>query len=204
MLSDGQSGLSYPQLAAPWQPTCPSALTTGGSAWTSGESAIAGQVDGGQTTWYGEACSGPLPAQYGYSGVASLESTATNLANTFQGTYYNALNHSATPGVSQPVTISGYAGWEVTFAINYTNAPSPGGVLGRRAGRGSGGRYRAGEYARRSSSRPFRPISAESNVAALVSALQLDGGTAATPPAAPARRLAQRQRLAAAAAGPNP
>ena len=81
VLSDGQSGLSYAQLAAPWTPVCPSDLNSA-FPWTAGESAIAGQVNGGQTPWYGEACSGPLPAQYNYSGVPDLENTATNLAQT--------------------------------------------------------------------------------------------------------------------------
>src|SRR5215831_5535863 len=43
VLADGQSGLSYTQLAAPWQPDRPSGLNN--QAFT----------------WYGAACSGPLP-----------------------------------------------------------------------------------------------------------------------------------------------
>jgi hypothetical protein len=125
-LSDGQSGLSYTQLASPWQASCPSDLNNGAFSWTSGESAVAGQVNNGQNTWYGEACSGPLPAQYGYSGVAELENTATNLANTFEGAYYGALAHTAAEEVSQPVTISGHAGWEITFSLTYTNAQAQG------------------------------------------------------------------------------
>jgi hypothetical protein len=79
-------------------------------------------VNGGATTWYGEACSGPLPVQYGYSGAASLSPTATALASSFQNTYYSGLDHTVTPGVSQPVTISGHPGWEVTYQVSYTNA----------------------------------------------------------------------------------
>ena len=76
VLADGQSGLSYTQFAAPWQPDCPSGLNNQAFTWTAGESAVAGQINGGQTTWYGAACSGPLPQQYGYNGVADLENTA--------------------------------------------------------------------------------------------------------------------------------
>jgi hypothetical protein len=126
VLADGQSGLSYTQLAAPWQPDCPSGLNNQAFTWTAGESAVAGQVNGGQTTWYGAACSGPLPQQYGYNGVADLENTATNLVNTFNGAYYGALQHNFQPVVSQPVQVSGHAGWEIKFDIAYTNAQAQG------------------------------------------------------------------------------
>ena len=125
VLSDGQSGLSYAQLATPWQPVCPSDLNSAFS-WTAGESAVAGQVNGGQTTWYGEACSGPLPAQYNYSGVRDLENTATNVAQTLENAYYNALNHTTQPELSQPVTVSGHPGWEIEYLVNYTNAAAQG------------------------------------------------------------------------------
>jgi hypothetical protein len=125
-LSDGESGLSYTELSSPWSPTCPGGLNNGAFTWTSGESAIAGTINDGQTTWYGEACSGPLPQQYGYTGVADLENTATNLANTFEQAYYNPLAHNFATGVSQPVTISGHAGWEYTYDVTYTNAQAQG------------------------------------------------------------------------------
>jgi hypothetical protein len=125
VLSDGQSGLSYEQLAAPWTPVCPSNLT-GAFGWTAGESAAAGQINGGQTTWYGEACSGPLPAQYNYSGVQDLENTATNVAQTLENAYYNALNHTTSPMASEPVTVSGHAGWEIEYQVTYTNAAAQG------------------------------------------------------------------------------
>jgi hypothetical protein len=125
-LTDGQSGLSYTQLAAPWQPNCPSGLNNQGFTWTAGESAVAGQVNGGQTTWYGAACSGPLPQQYGYNGVADLDNVATQLANQFNGTYYSVLNHNFQQEVSQPIQVSGHAGWEVQFLITYTNPQGQG------------------------------------------------------------------------------
>ena len=125
VLADGQSGMSYAQLPS-WQPNCPSGLNNQQFTWTAGESAIAGQVNGGQTTWYGVACSGPLPQQYGYNGVADLENTATNLVNTFNGDYYGALQHNFQQQVSQPVQVSGHAGWEIKFLMTYTNAQGQG------------------------------------------------------------------------------
>ena len=125
VLADGQSGMSYAQLPS-WQPNCPSGLNNGQFTWTAGESAIAGQVNDGQTTWYGVACSGPLPQQYGYNGVADLENTATNLVNTFNGEYYGALQHNFQQGVSEPVQVSGHAGWEIKFLVTYTNAQGQG------------------------------------------------------------------------------
>jgi len=121
VLSDGQSGLSYSQLATPWQPLCPSDLNSAFN-WTAGESAAAGQVDGGQTTWYGEACSGPLPAQYNYTSVSDLDNTATNVASTLENAYYNALDHTIQPMLSQPISVDGHAAWEVEYLVNYTNA----------------------------------------------------------------------------------
>jgi hypothetical protein len=127
LLTDGQAGLSYTQLPAPWQgASCPSTLDNGAFPWTAGESAAAGQVNGGSTTWYGEACSGLLPQQYGYSGVASLQSTTENLAQTFANSYYSALNHNVNPEEDQPLQVSGHAGWEVTYDVAYSNASGQG------------------------------------------------------------------------------
>jgi hypothetical protein len=127
LLTDGQAGLSYTQLPAPWQgASCPSALNNGAFPWTAGEYTVAGQVDGGSITWYGEACSGLLPAQYGYSGVASLQTTAENLAQTFGNAYYGALDHSVNPEQDQPVQVGGHAAWEVNYDVSYTNAAAQG------------------------------------------------------------------------------
>ena len=130
-LTDTQSGLSYAQLASPWQATasCSSTLNSVQAfPWTDGEYAIAGQVNGnnGPTTWYGEACSGPLPLQYGYSGSADLQGTAENLASTFENAYYNALDHTINQGNDNPTQISGHPAWEVTFDVSYTNASGQG------------------------------------------------------------------------------
>jgi hypothetical protein len=127
LLSDGQSGLSYAQLPAPWQgASCPSTLNDGAFTWTAGEYAVAGQVNGGSMTWYGEACSGPLPQQYGYTSTAQLETTAVNLAQTFQSAYYSNLNHTVTQELSQPVSVSGHVGWEITYDIVYTDQADQG------------------------------------------------------------------------------
>ena len=125
VLSDGQSGLSYSQLATPWQAGCPSDLASAFS-WTAGEAAVAGQINGGQTTWYGEACSGPLPAQYNYTGASDLENTATNVASTLGNAYYTALAHTSSPVLSQPVSVSGHPGWEIEYQLTYTNAAAQG------------------------------------------------------------------------------
>jgi hypothetical protein len=125
LITDGVSGLSYTELQSPWQPGCPASLNQS-FTFTAGQSAVAGQVNGGQTTWYGVACSGPLPQSYGYNGVADLESTATNLVNNFSNSYYNALQHGFQQELSQPVTISGHPGWEIKYLITYQNAQGQG------------------------------------------------------------------------------
>jgi hypothetical protein len=125
VLSDGQSGLSYSQLATPWQAGCPADLASAFS-WTAGEAAVAGQINGGQTAWYGEACSGPLPAQYNYTDASDLENTATNVASTLGNAYYTALAHTSSPVLSQPVSVSGHPGWEIEYQLTYTNAAAQG------------------------------------------------------------------------------
>ena len=125
LLTDGQAGLSYTQLSAPWQgASCPSTLDNGTFPWTAGEYAAAGQINGGSATWYGEACSGLLPQQYGYGGVANLQSTAENLAQTFGNAYYSPLAHNLNPEGDQPLQVSGHAGWEVTYDVSYSSAGS--------------------------------------------------------------------------------
>ena len=125
VITDGASGFSYTQLSS-WQPGCPAGLTNQSFTWTAGESAVAGQVNGGQTTWYGAACSGPLPQAYGYHSVADLENTATNLVNSFNNTYYGALQHGFQQEYSGPTTISGHPGWEIKYLISYQNVQGEG------------------------------------------------------------------------------
>ena len=64
--------------------------------------------------------------QYGYSGVANLQSTAENLAQTFSSAYYGALGHSVNPGQDAPVQVSGHAAWQVTYDVAYSNAAAQG------------------------------------------------------------------------------
>jgi len=128
-VTDSVSGLSYPSLSAPWASGCPGGLSSQQTlTWTAGEAAPAGQFtnNGQQVTWYGEACSGPLTQQYGYSGVSDLEPVATNLVNQFDGPYYGALNHQRTQLASTPVSVSGHPGWEVKYLETYPNAASMG------------------------------------------------------------------------------
>jgi hypothetical protein len=127
LLTDSQAGVSYSQLPSPWQgASCPPSLNTGVFPWTAGEYAQAGQINSGSMTWYGEACSGLLPEQYGYSGVANLQSTAENLAQTFSNAYYGAIGHSINPGQDAPSQVSGHAAWEVTYDVAYDNASAQG------------------------------------------------------------------------------
>ena len=128
-LSDSVSGLSYALLSSPWTSGCPAGLSSPQTlTWTAGESAQAGQFsnNGNPTTWYGEACSAPLPQSYGYTGVADLEPTAMNLMNQFDGPYYGALNHQRTQLASTPTSISGHPAWEIKYLETYPSAASMG------------------------------------------------------------------------------
>jgi hypothetical protein len=127
-LSDTSSGLSYTQLGSPWQASCPSGLDQQGFGWSAGESAVAGTVtvNGQQTNWYSNACSGLLPSQYGYTSVADLSSATSTLASTFENTFYNGMQHTVSQLVSTPMSISGHPAWEVKFLITYTDPSSAG------------------------------------------------------------------------------
>lgn len=126
VIDDTTSGLSYTSLPSPWTPNCASTLNTQGFTWTTGQSAVAGQINGGQTTWYGVACASPLPNQYGYNGVGDLQNVATNIVNAFANSYYGPIQHGFQQEVSQPVNISGHAGWEIKYLLTYTNAQAQG------------------------------------------------------------------------------
>jgi hypothetical protein len=126
LLTDGQAGLSYMQLSSPWQgASCPSSLDSA-FPWTAGEEAVAGQVNGGSTTWYGEACSGLLPQSYGYSGTDSLQSTTENLAQTFGNAYYNDLDHSVNTEDDASLTVGGHQAWKVSYDVSYNNSTDQG------------------------------------------------------------------------------
>jgi hypothetical protein len=58
--------------------------------------------------------------------VADLANVTTTLANQFNGSYYQTLDHSYQQELSQPVQVSGHAGWEIKFLITYTTASDQG------------------------------------------------------------------------------
>jgi hypothetical protein len=127
VITDSSAGLSYTLLNSPWQAQCPQGLNQT-FAWTSGESAVAGQVaiNGQQTSWFGTACSGPLPAQYGYNGVQDLLNTTQNLTNTFENAYYKGVQATPTQVVSTPLQVSGHSSWEIKFLMTYPAGASQG------------------------------------------------------------------------------
>jgi hypothetical protein len=128
-VTDSVSGLSYSMLSTPWNNGCPSGMSNQQTlTWTAGEQATAGQFtnNGQQTTWYAEACSAPLPQQFGYNGVQDLPNITTNLVSQFDGPYYGALSHQRTQLLNQPVSVSGHAGWEVKYLETYPDASSMG------------------------------------------------------------------------------
>lgn len=128
--TDSATGLSYGLLPAPWSNSCPASVNSTPQVfgWSAGESATAGQVSppgAAPAPWYGEACSGPLPAQYGYHTTADLANVTNALANAFNAAYYTALPHSFQQTASQPVSVSGHPGWEIRYTETYTS-PTPG------------------------------------------------------------------------------
>jgi hypothetical protein len=127
-VADVTSGLSYRQLASPWQQGCPSDLSTPAFQWTAGENTVAGQVTMGGSVidWHGLACSGPLQPQFGYAGPASLQSAATSLLNALDPAFYAGVQHSRTTDIDQATRVSGHQAWEIEFTMNYQNGASQG------------------------------------------------------------------------------
>jgi hypothetical protein len=127
MVTDGSAGLSYTLLGSPWQAQAPPGLNQT-FTWTACESDVAGQVtvNGQQTNWYGNACSGPLSQQFGYNGVQDLLNTTQNLVNTFENSYYAGVQHTASQVVSTPHSVSGHTGWEIKFLMSYPAGANPG------------------------------------------------------------------------------
>jgi Protein of unknown function (DUF2510) len=181
LVTDSQSGLSYSQLPSPWQASASCPLNSEVFPWTDGEDAVAGQVNGnnGQVTWYGEACSGPLPQSYGYSSTADLQNAADSLASTFENAYYSALNPNITQGQDMSIQVSGHQAWEVTYDVSYPDASAQGAswddeeaaVVVVDTGQGS-------EPAVFFTSIPYTLN--EGYIAALISSLQLGGAPAGT------------------------
>jgi hypothetical protein len=128
LVADASSGLSYRLLSSPWQRGCPGVLDAPMFSWTAGEHAVAGQVNIGGTMidWHGNACSGQLQQQFGYSGPADLESVTTSVANTVDPLYYAGLSNYRTIQSSATMLVSGHQAWVVTFLITYPDAASEG------------------------------------------------------------------------------
>jgi hypothetical protein len=127
-VTDSSAGLSYRLLSPPWRRGCPSTLDTPEFSWTAGESAVAGQVliDGTATAWYGNACSGRLAPEFGYSGPADLQPAADSLADALGAAYYSGLRHYRALKSSSAMLVSGHRAWVVTFLMTYPDATSLG------------------------------------------------------------------------------
>jgi hypothetical protein len=128
VVADASSGLSYRLLSSPWQRGCPSVLDAPMFSWTAGEHAVAGRVNIGGTMfdWHGNACSGRLQQQFGYSGPADLESVTVSVVNTVDPLYYAGLSHDRTIDSSAAMRVSGHQAWAVTFLMTYPDAASEG------------------------------------------------------------------------------
>jgi hypothetical protein len=127
-VTDASSGLSYRLLSSPWQRGCPGILDASMFSWTAGEHAVAGRVSMGGTVfdWHGNACSGRLQQQFGYSGPADLEAVTVSVANTVDPLYYSGLQHQRAIVSSTAMLVSGHLAWAVTFLMTYPDAASEG------------------------------------------------------------------------------
>jgi hypothetical protein len=76
---------------------------------------VAGRLKSG-TTWYGNACSGPLPRRFRAEGPAQ---TAWSMADAIQAVYYKALRHWVTVSRSSAVRVGGQPGWLAEFVVHY-------------------------------------------------------------------------------------
>jgi hypothetical protein len=127
-ITDSSSGLSYRLLPSPWRRGCPGTLNTPTFSWTAGENAIAGRVSIGGTMidWHGNACSGRLQQQFGYSGPADLEPVTMGVADAIEPAYYSGLVDYRTIKNSSAMQVSGHQAWIVSFLISYPAAVSEG------------------------------------------------------------------------------
>jgi hypothetical protein len=128
VVADASSGLSYRLLSSPWQRGCPGVLDAPMFSWTAGEHAVAGRVNigGAMFDWHGNACSGRLQQQFGYSGPADLQSVTMSVVNTVDPLYYAGLSHDRTIDSSAAMLVSGHQAWAVTFLMTYPDAASEG------------------------------------------------------------------------------
>ncbi len=192
----------------PWQATasCPSTLNNGAFPWTDGEYAPAGQVNGdaGPTTWYGEACSGRCPQQYGYTGTRTCRTPRptsprpSRTPTTTPSTTPSPRDRPAGPGQRprrpgrSPMT-------------SPTPTRRPGGHLDRRGGRGRRRRHRDGTRPRLLHVDPIHPRRANIAHPGLLPPTRRVGRgpppTGAPPTDTSPRRPRRRERRAAGTAG---
>jgi len=113
-LSDPATGLSYGLLPAPWRSGCP--MRHYPIDWTGGEGAVAGHVvaNGHALTWYANACSGPLEAQFEHSSLAQAAAGEAAAIDTDL-----ALHHRRTVTSSAASRVGGQPAWIVRFTVTY-------------------------------------------------------------------------------------
>jgi hypothetical protein len=113
-VSDPSTGLSFALMPSPWRNGCP--MRHYPVDWTGGEGAVAGHVvTGGHTlTWYANACSGPLPAQFQNLDLARSAAGAAAAIDTDL-----ALHHRRTVTSSAASRVGGQPAWIVRFTVRY-------------------------------------------------------------------------------------
>jgi hypothetical protein len=113
-VSDPATGLSYALLSSPWRNGCP--MRHYPVRWTGGEGAVAGHVAAGghALTWYANACSGPLPAQFQNPDLARAAAGVTAAIDTDL-----ALRHHRTVTSSAAARVGGRPAWIVRFTVRY-------------------------------------------------------------------------------------
>ena len=114
-VTDAAAGLSYDLLGAPWRDGCPRTPASHVLKWTGGERAVAGTARPG-VTWYGSACSAPLPGKYRDD---SLSRAAAGVARALEQSYDGSLRHSRSALSSTAVRIGGKQAWMVSFTVRY-------------------------------------------------------------------------------------
>ncbi|HLJ98272.1 MAG TPA: hypothetical protein VKU39_00025 [Streptosporangiaceae bacterium] len=125
LIHDGPAGLSYYMLGPPWRRGCPAALSTATFTWNSGEAAMAGHVTGaaGQSvTWYGSACSGPLPGAFAGTGPRGEAYAALRAIGP---AYYGMLRYTLHVTSSGAIRVGGAKAWRITYLVRYPGARLP-------------------------------------------------------------------------------
>lgn len=120
-IHDRPAGLSYDMLGSPWRPGCPAAAFP----WSSGETAVAGHVRdaaGQRVTWYGRACSGPLPAAFAGTGPRGEAYAALRAIGP---AYYGALRYTLHVTSSRAIKVGGVKAWRIAYLVRYPGAHLP-------------------------------------------------------------------------------